>query len=77
MFQWLSLLHIKYNVPHIWSYFETRHGKGENNGVGACIKTALRREQMKFTGTSLQDAESIVKWWTTKMEDQSTRKSHV
>ena len=32
---------------------------------------------MKFTGTSLQDAESIVKWCTTTMGDQSTRKSHV
>ena len=27
VFQWLSLLHIKYNVPHLWSYFETGHGK--------------------------------------------------
>ena len=78
VFQWLYLLHIKYNVPHLWSYFESGHGRGEHDGAGACIKkTALRREQMKFIGTSLQDAESIVRWCTTMTGDQSTRKSHV
>ena len=41
VFQWLFLLHIKYNVPHLWSYFETGHGKGEHDGAGACIQTAL------------------------------------
>jgi hypothetical protein len=30
---------------------------------------------MKFTGTSLQDVESIVKWCTTMMGDQSARKA--
>jgi hypothetical protein len=39
--QWLSLLHIKYNVPLLWRYFETGHGRGEHDGAGACIKTAL------------------------------------
>ena len=77
VFQWLSLLHIKYNVPNLWSYFETRHGKGEHNGASACIKTALQREQMKFIGMSLQHAESIVKWCTTMTGDQSTRKIQV
>ena len=60
----------KYNMPHLWSYFEIGHGKGEHDGAGSCIKTTLRREQMKFTGTSLQDAESIVKWCTTVMKDK-------
>ena len=49
VFQWLSLLHIKYMVPHLASYFEIGYGKVEHDGVGACIKTSLRREQMKFT----------------------------
>ena len=31
---------------------------------------------MNFIGTSLQDAESIVKWCTIVMGDQSTRKNH-
>ena len=29
------------NIPHIWSFFESGHGKGEHDGVGACIKHAL------------------------------------
>ena len=77
VFQWLSFLHIKYNVPHLWIYFETEHGKEEHDGASACIKIALQREQMNFKGVSLQDAESIVKWCTTVMGHQSTRKSHV
>jgi hypothetical protein len=32
VFQWLSLLHKKCNVPHIWNYYETQHGKGECDG---------------------------------------------
>ena len=53
VFQWLFLLHIKYKVPHVWNYFETGHGKGEHDGAGACIKTSLQREEMKFTGAHL------------------------
>lgn len=34
VFQWLSLLNIKYKVPHLWRYFETRHRKGKHDGVG-------------------------------------------
>jgi len=33
--------HIKTNIKHCWNYFETGHGKGEHDGVGACIKQAL------------------------------------
>jgi hypothetical protein len=64
-------------VPHIWNYFEIGHGKGEHDGAGACIKTALRREEMKFTGARLRDAASIVKWCASVMGEQATRKSLV
>ena len=67
VFKWLCLLHMKYKVLHVWNYFETGHGKGEHNGVGACIKTALRREEMKFTGAFLRDTASV-------MGEQETRK---
>ena len=53
VFQWLCFLHIKYKVPHIWNYLETDHGKGEHDGAGACIKTSLQREEIKFTGACL------------------------
>jgi len=33
VFQWLSILHKKYNVPHIWNYFETRHTKVSTMGL--------------------------------------------
>ena len=79
-FQWMSMLHKTYNVTHIWNYFETRHGKGEHNRVGACINTTLRREEMRFTkNPHIKDAESIVQWcsatmsnWT-KVQHTSTR----
>ena len=77
VFQWLCLLHIKYKVPHIWNYFETGHGKVENDGTGACIKNSLRREEMNFTGSLLQDTTSIVKWCASMMGEQETRKNLV
>ena len=63
VFQRLFMLPRKIKVPHIWNYFETRHGKGGHDGVGVCIKTTLCRQEMKFTIVSIiQDAKSIVEW---------------
>ena len=72
-------------MPHIWNYFETGHRKGEHDGEGACIKTALHRQEMKFTTISLiRDENTIVAWCSsvmgqgaTRQEDQSSQKSHV
>ena len=61
-------------MPHIWNYFETGHGKGEHDGAGACIKTSLRREEMKLTSTRLQNGASIVKWCASVMGEKATRK---
>ena len=74
VFELLCLLHIKYNVPHVWNYFETGHGKGEHDGAGAYIKTTLRREEMKFTGALLQDTATIVEWCASVMGEKETRK---
>ena len=58
-----GIFHKRHKVPHIWNYFETRHGKGEHDGAGTCIKTALRSQEMKFTTISLiRDAKTIVAW---------------
>ena len=77
------MLHRKINVPHIWNYFETGHGKGEHDGSGACIKTTLRRQEIT-NAFIIRDAKSIVEWCSSTMgegeimqEDQSTRKAHV
>ena len=60
VFQWMIMLHKTYNVPHIWKYFETGNGKGEHDGGNACIRTALQREEMRFTrNPHIKDAESI------------------
>ena len=85
VFQWLCILHKRHKVPHIWNYFETGHGKGEHDGAGACIKIALRRQEMKFTTISLMwDAKTIVAWCSSVMgqgarrkEDQSSQKAQV
>ena len=77
VYLWLYSLHIKYKVPHIWNYFEIGHGKGEHDGVGSCIKTALRREEMKFIGAHLGDVASIVKWCASVMGEQVTSKNLV
>jgi hypothetical protein len=74
----------KLKVPHIWNYFKFGHWKGENDGVGACIKRVLHRKEMKFTTTSLiRYVKSIVKWGSSVMgegtitrEDQSHMKGH-
>ena len=71
VFQWMTMLHQTYNVLQIWNYFETRHEKGEHVGVSACINTALRREEMRFTrNPHIKDVESIVQWCSETMSDR-------
>ena len=85
VFQWLCILHKRHKVPHIWKYFDTGHEKGEHDGPGACIKTTLRRQEMKFTTILLiRDANTIVAWCSSVMgqgakrkEEQSSQKGHV
>ena len=68
VFQWLCVLHKRHKVPHIWNYFETENRKGEHDGAGACIKTALRRKEMKFTTILLiRDENTIVAWCSSVM----------
>ena len=66
------MLHKTYNVLHIWNYFEIGHDKGEHDGVGACIRTALQRDEMRFTrNPHIKDVESIVQWCYATMSDQT------
>ena len=30
------------NIRHCWNFFESGHGKGEHDGVGACVKKTLQ-----------------------------------
>ena len=55
-------------VQHFWNFIEVGHGKGENDGVGACMKIALSREELKYEGgTILENAETIVQWCNSMM----------
>jgi hypothetical protein len=79
------MLQKKLKVPHIWSYFEFGHEKGEHDGAGACIKRELCRQEINFTTNSLIRYEkSIVEWCSLVMgegtgtcEDKSHKKGHV
>jgi hypothetical protein len=61
-FLWLSHLHNKMDVRHTWSFFEMGHGKGEHDGVGACVKHALRRYQMNHSTSHLVNSNDVVNW---------------
>ena len=61
-FLWLSCLHRNKDVCHTWIFFETRHGKGEHDGVGACVKHALRRYQMNHSASHLANSNDVVNW---------------
>ena len=67
MFYWLCRMHVERGVPHIWSFLEADHGKGEHDGVGACRKRALVKEQLKILGAELIDVSSIVYWCTSTL----------
>lgn len=48
---------------HMWNFSKVKHGKGEHDGAGACIKSALAREELKYKDSvNLTDARSIVEW---------------
>ena len=77
MFYWLSRMHVERGVPHIWSFFEAGHGKGEHNGVGACVKRALVKEQLKISREKFSDARSIVDWCSSALSQGGTLDSTV
>ena len=43
-----------------WNYWGTGHGKGPHDGAGACVKQALRREQVKEDSVKLHNATNVV-----------------
>ena len=48
-------------IQSMWNFIEAGHGKGEGDGVGACIKRALAHEELKYKdGAILIDAKSII-----------------
>ena len=61
MFYWLSIMHRLSRIQYIQNFIEVGYGKGEHDGVGACIKRALAHEELKYKdGAILTDAKSIV-----------------
>ena len=43
-------------------FFETGHGKGEHDGVKACVKRALRRYQMNHYADRFVCSNQVVQW---------------
>ena len=64
-------------MSYIWIFFESGHGKGEHDGVGACVKRALVKEQLKISTTELLDARSIVEWCSLALSQGGTLNSVV
>ena len=77
MFYWLSRMHVERGVPHIWSFFEAGHGKGEHDGAGACVKRSLVKERLKISGEKFSDARSIVDWCSSALSQGGTLDSTV
>ena len=50
------------DICHTWSFFEIWHGKGEQDGVGECVKRALRRDQMNHYASHLENSNDVVNW---------------
>ena len=50
-------------------FFESGHGKGEHDGVGACVKRALVKGQLKISAAELLDACSIVDWYSLALSE--------
>lgn len=70
-FYWLSPIHKETRVRHTWSYFEIGHGKGEHDGIGACVKRVLRRYQMNHGATRLKYSAEVVEWCTRNLGHES------
>ena len=64
-------------MPHIWSFFESGHGKGEHDGAEACAKRALVKEKLKILTTELLDARSIGHWCSLALSQGGTLDSMV
>jgi len=47
-------------VQHTWRFLETRHGKGEHDGMGYCVKQALGRYQMSHDAVQLKSSTEVV-----------------
>ena len=60
----LCRYHYNENIKHIWSLFESGHGKCEHDG-GACIKHALQKYQMNYQWVHVSDAHDVVEWCKT------------
>ena len=58
-------------VQMVWHYWGTGHGKGPHDGAGACVKQALRKEQLKAQdGVILQNAHDVVMFLEKTMDRQ-------
>jgi hypothetical protein len=43
-----------------WNYWGTSHGKGSHDGACACLKQAIKKEQLKPRGENLQNVHDVI-----------------
>ena len=59
-------------------FFEVGHGKGEHDGVGVCMKTALCRKQLKFEEKAkFKNAHDILEWCNKYLYTGSSQNSTI
>ena len=58
----LCWLHKALNIKHRWNLFETGHGKGEHDGVGASVKKILQRWKIIHSSMWFHLTMDVVKW---------------
>ena len=50
------------DIHHTWTFFEIAHGKGDHDGVGACIKHAFRIHQLTHSAARFVNSLNVVYW---------------
>lgn len=59
-------------------FTNTRHGKEEHDGAGACVKRELAREELNFNdGVKFTGAENNVDWCVKNIRHESQESSMV
>ena len=60
-------------IEMLWSFFASRHGKGEHDGAGAIVKRALTHEQLKPDAWTMKCAEDVVSFLKHKFHDENSQ----
>ena len=60
--QWQAALSAELGLPISWNHWQTAHGKGEHDGVGALIKRAMRAVAATEMDVTINSADDLYSW---------------